>query len=58
MAKVYRRPGEPFEMMLSRFRGKVAKDGVLREALDKGEFQKPGEKARRKSMEARRRKVK
>ena len=55
MAKVYRWPGEPFEALLSRFRGKVAKEGIIREALDKGKFEKPGAKARRKSAAAQRR---
>lgn len=55
MAKVRRLPGEPFEAMLSRFRGKVAKEGIIRESLDKGKYEKPGDKARRKTAAAQRR---
>lgn len=55
MAKVYRWPGESIGELMARFKSKCWRDGVFRDAAEHSRYMKPGEKARKKSAEARKR---
>ena len=55
MAKVCRRPGESIGELMARFKSKCWKEGIFRDTAEHSRYLKPGEKARQKSAEARKR---
>lgn len=49
---VVRRKGEPFEVLMKRFRKIYAKSGITKELHDRMYYEKPGDKKRRKKAQS------
>jgi small subunit ribosomal protein S21 len=55
MSRVDVRENEPFEKALRRFKRKIEIEGVLRKVREREHYEKPSERKRRKSKDARNR---